>query len=38
VEVSEALAPLGLDARAFDAALRSACTLSKRWLAMPPSR
>src|SRR5205807_485912 len=35
-DVSETLAPLDLEARAFDAALRNAFTLSKRWLAMPP--
>src|SRR5437660_7625065 len=35
-DIGDALAPLDLDARAFDAALRNACTLSKRWLAMPP--
>ena len=35
-DVGETLAPLDLDARAFDAALRKAFTLSKRWLAMPP--
>jgi hypothetical protein len=28
--------PLGLDAYAFDAALRKALKLSERWLAMPP--
>jgi hypothetical protein len=32
----QALRPLNLEARAFDAALRNAFTLSKRWLAMPP--
>ncbi len=36
IEVSDALAPLDLEARAFDAALRNAFTLSKRWFAMPP--
>jgi site-specific DNA recombinase len=36
VEVSDALTPLDLEARAFDAALGNAFTLSKRWLAMPP--
>src|SRR5580704_7457024 len=35
-DVSDALAPLDLEARALDAALRNAFTLSKRWLAMPP--
>jgi len=35
-DIGDALAPLDLEARAFDAALRSAFTLSKRWLAMPP--
>src|SRR3984893_16404443 len=35
IEVSDALTPLDLEARAFDAALRNACTLSKRWLAAP---
>src|ERR1700732_2075681 len=35
-DVSEALAPLGLDAYALDAALRKALKLSERWLAMPP--
>jgi hypothetical protein len=35
-EVSDALGSLDLEARAFDAALRNAFTLSKRWLAMPP--
>ena len=34
--IGDALAPLDLEARAFDAALRNAFTLSKRWLAMPP--
>ena len=33
--VSDALAPLGLDARMLDAALRAACELSQRWLALP---
>jgi hypothetical protein len=37
-DIGDALTPLDLEARAFDAALRNACTLSKRWLAMPPSR
>src|ERR1700737_1255176 len=36
IEVSDALASLHLEAHAFDAALRNAFTLSKRWLAMPP--
>ena len=35
-DVGDALAPLDLDARAFDAALRNAFTLSQRWLATPP--
>jgi len=35
-DVGDALTPLDLEARAFDAALRNAFTLSKRWLAMPP--
>ena len=35
-DIGDALTPLDLEARAFDAALRNACTLSKRWLAMPP--
>ena len=35
-EIGDALTPLDLEAHAFDAALRNACTLSKRWLAMPP--
>jgi site-specific DNA recombinase len=35
-DIGDALTPLGLEARAFDAALRNAFTLSKRWLAMPP--
>jgi hypothetical protein len=35
-DIGDALAPLDLEARAFDAALRSAFTLFKRWLAMPP--
>jgi site-specific DNA recombinase len=36
IDVSDAIAPLDLDARAFDAALSNAFTLSERWLAMPP--
>ena len=36
IEVSDALGSLDLEARALDAALRNAFTLSKRWLAMPP--
>jgi hypothetical protein len=35
-DVGDALTPHDLEARAFDAALRNAFTLSKRWLAMPP--
>ena len=35
-DVGDALTPLDLEARAFDAALRNAFALSKRWLAMPP--
>jgi len=35
-DIGDALTPLDLEARAFDAAFRNACTLSKRWLAMPP--
>src|ERR1700738_3323568 len=35
-DIGNALTPLDLEARAFDAALRNAFTLSKRWLAMPP--
>ncbi len=35
-DIGDALTPLDLETRAFDAALRNACTLSKRWLAMPP--
>ena len=34
-DIGDALTPLDLEARAFDAALRNACTLSKRWLAAP---
>jgi site-specific DNA recombinase len=34
-EVGDALAPLQLDARMLDAALRAACELSQRWLALP---
>ncbi|MDQ6869988.1 MAG: recombinase family protein [Pseudomonadota bacterium] len=36
IDVGDALTPLDLEARAFDAALRNAFTLSKRWLAAPP--
>ena len=35
-DIGDALTPLDLEARPLDAALRNACTLSKRWLAMPP--
>jgi hypothetical protein len=35
-DVSDALAPLDLEARALDAALRNAFGLSQRWLAAPP--
>ena len=35
-DVGDALTPHDLEVRAFDAALRNAFTLSKRWLAMPP--
>jgi site-specific DNA recombinase len=35
-DIGEALIPLDLEARPFDAGLRNAFTLSKRWLAMPP--
>ncbi|HEV2039151.1 MAG TPA: recombinase family protein, partial [Casimicrobiaceae bacterium] len=35
-DIGDALTPLDLEARAFDAALRNAFTRSKRWLAMPP--
>ena len=35
-DIGDALTPLDLEARAFDAALGNAFTLSKRWLAMPP--
>src|SRR5580704_7337345 len=35
-DVSNALVPLDLDARALDAALRNAFGLSERWLASPP--
>ena len=35
IDIGDALTPLDLEARAFDAALRNAFTLSKRWLAMP---
>jgi site-specific DNA recombinase len=36
IDVSDAIAPLGLDARALDAAQRNAFGLSERWLAAPP--
>jgi site-specific DNA recombinase len=36
-DVSNALAPLGLDAAKFEAALTRASELSRRWLAVPPS-
>jgi hypothetical protein len=36
IDVSDAIAPLDLDARALDAALRNAFGLSERWLAAPP--
>src|SRR5271166_17101 len=35
-DVGDALAPLDLDARTLDAALRNASELSERWLAVPP--
>ena len=35
-DIGDALTPLDLEARAFDAALRNAFTLSKRWPAAPP--
>src|ERR1700675_1921468 len=35
-DIGDALAPLDLEARAFDAALRNALGLSERWLATPP--
>ena len=35
-DIGDALTPLDIEARAFDAALRNAFTLSKRWLAAPP--
>src|ERR1700724_4400224 len=35
-DVSNALVPLDLDAHTLDVALRNACGLSERWLAMPP--
>jgi site-specific DNA recombinase len=35
-DIGDALTPLDLEARAFDAALRNAFALSERWLAMPP--
>jgi site-specific DNA recombinase len=34
-DIGDAIAPLGLDARALDAALRNAFGLSERWLAAP---
>ena len=36
IDVSDAIAPFDLDARALDAALRNAFGLSERWLAAPP--
>jgi site-specific DNA recombinase len=36
IDVSDALAPLDLEARALDAALRNAFGISERWLAAPP--
>src|SRR3984893_12223310 len=36
IDVSDAIAPLDLEARALDAALRNAFALSERWLAAPP--
>jgi hypothetical protein len=38
IDVSDAIAPLDLDARPLDAALRNAFGLSERWLAIRPSR
>jgi site-specific DNA recombinase len=35
-DIGDALTPLDLEARAFDAALRNAFGLSERWLAAPP--
>jgi site-specific DNA recombinase len=35
-DIGDALTPFDAEARAFDAALRNAFTLSKRWLVMPP--
>ena len=35
-DIGDALTPLGLEARALDAALRNAFALSERWLAAPP--
>jgi site-specific DNA recombinase len=35
-DIGDALAPLDLEARALDAALRNAFALSERWLAAPP--
>jgi site-specific DNA recombinase len=35
-DVGDALAPLDLNAHALEAAVRNACKLSQRWLAMPP--
>jgi site-specific DNA recombinase len=36
IDVSDAIAPLDLEARALDGALRNAFALSERWLAAPP--
>ena len=36
MDISNALAPLDLDAGSFDAALSKSSELSRRWLAMPP--
>jgi site-specific DNA recombinase len=36
IDVSDALAPLDLEAHPLDAALRNASKLSERWLAAPP--
>jgi site-specific DNA recombinase len=35
-DLADAFASLDLDARSFDTALRNACALSTRWLAVPP--
>ena len=35
-EISDALAPLDLDAQTLDAALRNAFKLSERWFVAPP--